>query len=85
MSDRKLLDNLDADVEIARMRDLRNRFEALATDAAAVAEDAEQLKHRLRDQAQWLALLEEQRLRRHQGPRRGGCHGAESPLRRDWS
>jgi hypothetical protein len=50
--------------ESVRVRDLRCQLEALANEASMVAEQADQLTRCLRDRAQWLVLLEEQRLRR---------------------
>ena len=64
MPDIKSLAGHVEDVESVRVRDLRCRLEALANEASLVAEQADRLRRCLRDRAQWLVLLEEQRRRR---------------------
>jgi hypothetical protein len=64
MPDVKSLEGHVEDVEVVRVRDLRCRLEALVNEVSVVAEEADHLTRYLRDRAQWLVLLEEQRRRR---------------------
>jgi hypothetical protein len=59
-------------VDLARLKALRHRCEVAATEAAAIAAEAEQLGRQLRSRAQWLILEEEHRRRRREVPRPGG-------------
>jgi hypothetical protein len=72
MSDAGAADCLVQGVDLVRLNELRHRFEVAATEAAAIAVEAEQLSCRLRNRAQWLTLQEEYRRRRREMPNHGG-------------
>jgi hypothetical protein len=71
MSDAEVLDCLVEDVDLARLKALRQRFEVAATEAEALAAETEHMARRLRDRAQWLILQEEYRGRRREAMKPG--------------
>jgi hypothetical protein len=71
MSDAEVLDCLVEDVDLERLKALRQRIEVAATEAAALAAEAEHMARRLRDRAQWLMLQEEYRGRRRESMKPG--------------
>jgi hypothetical protein len=72
MSNAEALDCLVEAVDLVRLKELRHRFEVAATEAAAIAVEAEHLAGQLRNRAQWLILQEEHRRRRREPLKPGG-------------
>jgi hypothetical protein len=72
MSDAEVLDPLVETTDLVQLHQLRRRFEVAATEAAAIAAEAEQMALRLRNRAQWLTLQEEYRRRRRALTKPGG-------------